>query len=196
MGITHMDLKPANVLLDDNWEPRLTGFGHSESEKFRLPHDETRETPCGMLSSSPELLSPEEDAYRPSFQSDVYAFAVFIYMCFTPKEDELEDGPFRNWQHFIVKVVAGSRLKRQSSIPDLYWDLIQVCWRPTPDERPTFTEIVQEMRATTVCAVPGTDIAEYQEYQARVCACGAKPLGTDAMLNRICEKILTGWPKI
>jgi serine/threonine-protein kinase len=192
--IAHRDLVPRNVLLDDNWEPRLAGFDYSESVELELPHSELEDAPCGVLSSSPELLLGEDVASRSSPLSDVYAFAVFMYMSFTPKETELEDGPVRTPQNLKRRIVRGARLKRQPGIPDKYWELIQKCWDPIPANRPTFTEIVRAMRASTDYAIEGTDVAKYQEYQARVCAGGAGPLATGQMLNHLCEKILAGWP--
>jgi serine/threonine protein kinase len=196
MGIAHRNLIPPNVLLDDNWEPRLTGFEDSESEEFRLPRYDDAPLPCGILSCGPELFSDKADDYRYSRQSDVYAFAVFMYMCFTPKQNELYDGPIRSPAHTRMRITRGFRLKRQQGIPDKYWELIEKCWHQDPGQRPTFTDIVRDMRATTDYTIERTDVTKYREYQTRVCAGGAKPLATDKILNQICEKIVAGLPKI
>jgi hypothetical protein len=50
---------------------------------------------------------------------------------------------------------------------DSFWDLIQRCLAATPAQRPSFSEIVEEMQRSEDLVFPGTDIEEYRAYQER-----------------------------
>ncbi len=75
-GVTHRDVKPANVLLDADGEPRLVDFG------IALVEGESRVTDTGALVGTPRYMAPEQ--VRPSLgpvgpPTDVHGFGQIAY---------------------------------------------------------------------------------------------------------------------
>jgi serine/threonine protein kinase len=73
-GIFHCDLKPANILLDQDYKPRLADFGQS-----RLSHEQT--PALGTLF----YMAPEQADFKsvPDARWDVYALGVLFYRMLT-----------------------------------------------------------------------------------------------------------------
>ena len=46
----------------------------------------------------------------------------------------------------MMKIGRGDRPARKENIPDVYWELIQQCWKQDPNDRLTFDEIVEILR--------------------------------------------------
>ncbi|MBN1991575.1 MAG: protein kinase [Anaerolineae bacterium] len=77
-GITHQDLKPANVLLTEQGQPVLADFGLS-----RIVDAERLDTP-GSVSGTPQYMSPEQCAGElGDMRSDVYSLGVMLYQLTT-----------------------------------------------------------------------------------------------------------------
>lgn len=95
--IMHCDVKPANVILFDGTDARLSDFGLARH---------ARKTVVASGSGTLGYMSPEQAMGRPSFRSDVFSAAMILYRMLT---GELPEWPFR-WP-----LPAHAKLRRKAS---------------------------------------------------------------------------------
>ena len=141
-NILHRDLRPSNILLDDSLYPKLADFGLCT--KHHNINTITFQSTCG-IKGKPTYLAPEiliSKEYSKS--SDVYSFGMVVYEIVT------YEIPFNNMTdavQIIDEVVTkGNRPEFKETVPDCYKNLIERCWSAEPNERPTFSEIIDELK--------------------------------------------------
>ncbi|MDA7864628.1 protein kinase [bacterium] len=96
-GVLHCDLKPANILLGDEDEPRLADFGQS-----RLSSDQT--PALGTLF----YMAPEQAdlSSTPDVRWDVYAMGAILYRILTGKAPHRDDS-------FVQQLDTAGSLKKR-----------------------------------------------------------------------------------
>jgi serine/threonine protein kinase len=99
-GVLHCDLKPANVLLDQDFKPRLADFGQS-----RLSHEQT--PALGTLF----YMAPEQAdlAAVPDARWDVYALGALLYCMLTGNP------PYRT-EGFVKQIEQAESLSERLAI--------------------------------------------------------------------------------
>ncbi len=117
-GVLHCDLKPGNVLLDQDKKPRLADFGQS-----RLSHELA--PALGTLF----FMAPEQADLRaaPDARWDVYALGALLYCMLTGNP------PFRD-EALIRKIESSDAIEDRL---DQYRKLIESAPRPTEHRRVT-----------------------------------------------------------
>ena len=138
-GILHCDLKPANILLDQEFEPRLCDFGQS-----RLSYEQ--DPALGTLF----YMAPEQADLRavPDARWDVYALGALMYhmACgHPPHKSEENERLIRNARKLDDRLAVYRRILCQSSKPVEHRKLpgmdkrlaevIERCLRVDPEKR-------------------------------------------------------------
>jgi serine/threonine protein kinase len=135
-------VKAGNVLLDAQWQPKLTDFGIS-----RLKAGQQGQNAVTSFSGTVAWMAPEmlrgEGSYTEAV--DVYAFAMLMFETFT------HDVPFANAH--MTKITLAVAIKGER--PQLWHavnrthgavqDLLVRCWAQDPQERPGAAQVALEL---------------------------------------------------
>jgi serine/threonine protein kinase len=148
--VIHRDVKSSNIMLDDEYNPKLGDFGLARL----VDHEKNAATT--MVAGTYGFIAPEAAGGKFTDKTDVYAFgAVALELCcgrraFDPNFENYED-------HVLLNIVWG-RLKEDNllSVADpllgqnfdadqmaIVLKLGLLCSHPDPGARPTMRQVVQ-----------------------------------------------------
>lgn len=160
--IIHRDLKPANIFLDDYLFPKIADFGLSKISNDPSKSVSNLKTTEGEIKGTPNYMAPEIwSSQNYSSASDVYAFSLIIYEIITNKK------PFEGYTIYRLLMDVsknGYRPEITDNIPECYQNLIKSCWSQSPEDRPSFEEIVNLLKNDPSFITDNINNDDYQSY--------------------------------
>ncbi|CAL1716289.1 unnamed protein product [Somion occarium] len=150
VGIIHGDLRAANVLLDEDYNVKLSDFGLAIIANDTGTQATTVDRTPNWLA--PELLLPDKfgsSSSRPTLAGDVYAFGCVAIELYTGKP------PFAGLSQFAVisKIMEGVPIPEptfynEEEMPSHLWSIVKRCLVQNYKKRPTSAEVAGHMVVT------------------------------------------------
>ncbi|XP_078055146.1 ankyrin repeat and protein kinase domain-containing protein 1 [Mustelus asterias] len=141
--LLHLDLKPGNVLVDENLHVKIADFGLSKWEDCLSSMEQVERS---VVRGTINYLPPELLNGPSGVKHDVYSFSIVVWEILTQQKSYAG----MNVMAVFVKVVAGERpclkLIPENSPHECAQmvDLMKRCWDQELERRPAFSEIVME----------------------------------------------------
>jgi len=89
LGVVHRDLKPQNIMVDEDGNVRIMDFGIARSLRGKGI------TGAGVMIGTPEYMSPEQvEGKEVDQRSDIYSFGIILYEMLTGRVPFEGDTPF------------------------------------------------------------------------------------------------------
>ena len=125
-GIVHRDVKPANILVTDDQQMRITDFGIARAA------DAVTLTRSGEVLGTPQYISPEQAEGLPATPaSDVYSLGAVAFECLAGHRPFQAETP-------VATAVAHLRAPvpdLPESVPPALADVVRRALAKSPDER-------------------------------------------------------------
>lgn len=106
LGILHLDLKPANVLIDEHGEPQVADFGLAK----RL--DESLASDSDEVSGTPSYMAPEQATARSQrigVATDIYGLGAILYELLSGRPPFLGATPRQTLEQVVAAQPAALR---------------------------------------------------------------------------------------
>ena len=140
-GVIHRDIKPHNILLDENGHARVTDFGVARAL------DTTRATRTGFFLGTALYSSPEQlQGHKVTPNSDVYSFGATLYQAATGEPPFTGQTPLEIASQHVSRTPTPPRGRGADVSKDLE-SLILTCLAKEPDDRPTAEEARSRLEA-------------------------------------------------
>jgi PAS domain S-box-containing protein len=132
-GLVHKDVKPANCLVDDAGNVRLTGFGIAS----RVPRERQSPTPPEVIAGTLAYMAPEQTGRMNrsiDARSDLYSLGVTLYEMVTGVLPFTASDPME-WVHCHIARQPMSPCERVSGIPHSIAAIILKLLAKTAEDR-------------------------------------------------------------
>jgi hypothetical protein len=134
-GLIHRDVKPGNILLDDEEHAALTDFGVAREVGSRGNPDPLTLAGAGLTAGTPQYMAPEQLREADlDGRADLYALGVVLYEMLTGRTPHLGDSQFE-----IGAAVLGGQIIPPSAlnvdIPRAVEDVLMRALSLAPEDR-------------------------------------------------------------
>ncbi|MEO7714322.1 MAG: serine/threonine-protein kinase [Gemmatimonadaceae bacterium] len=129
-GIVHRDVKPDNIMLDEDNRCVITDFGIARSAA------ESKLTATGMSIGTPRYMSPEQARAREvDGRGDLYSLGIVGYECLVGHVPFDGSDPFAILMHHVQSPVPRPPLDHESVETRRVYDVIERMLAKEPDDR-------------------------------------------------------------
>lgn len=143
LGLLHLDLKPANVLIDARNEPLVADFGLARHM------DDKGGVDAQEVSGTPSFMAPEQiliKQYRLTAATDIYALGAILYRCLTGVSPHGDGNP----DTILRRATAGRIRPLQELAPKTPRDIAAIamkCLELEPTDRyPNVAQLADDLR--------------------------------------------------
>ncbi|XP_023515854.1 serine/threonine-protein kinase EDR1-like [Cucurbita pepo subsp. pepo] len=143
--IVHRDLKSPNLLVDKNWNVKVSDFGLS-----RLKHNTFLSSKS--TGGTPEWMAPEVLRNEPSNEKcDVYSFGIILWELATLRLPWSGMNPMQ-----VVGAVGfqNRRLEIPKEVDTTVARIIWECWQTDPNLRPSFAQLANILKPLQRLVMP------------------------------------------
>jgi serine/threonine protein kinase/Tfp pilus assembly protein PilF len=129
LGVVHRDLKPQNIMVDEEGNARIMDFGIARSLKAKGITDK------GLIIGTPEYMSPEQvEGKGIEHRSDIYSLGIILYEMVTGRVPFEGDTPLSIAMKHKSEIPKDPR-ELNAQIPDDLSLLILKCMEKKNEER-------------------------------------------------------------
>jgi serine/threonine protein kinase len=145
----HRDIKPANLLLDERGHCRIGDLGSCEymESGSRISFDAAT-----SFYQAPELWHKGQYTNK----IDVFSFALVLY--------EILVGDYGNSKTNLVALARGARAELPAEMRPEMKSMISRCWAQDPDDRPSFADVLEELKQIEFKILSGVDGSAVGEF--------------------------------
>ena len=145
-GVLHRDLKPGNVVLTPDGQPKILDFGLAVL--LSGGKDAARMTQPGMIVGSLPYMAPEQlFGEADDARTDLYALGAMLFEMATGQRPFVKDRP-ESLMFAIINTAAPPARSLRPELPDALDNVISECLRKQATQRPASAALVsQTLRA-------------------------------------------------
>jgi len=150
--LLHLDLKPANILLMEDYTVKIADFGISRLQRSveKNQNEVKKEQNVTGIGGTPLYMPPEMFDLSPNITSkcDVYAYGIILWEIIEQKVPY--EGKFNSVVALTMAITKGTRPTLPDKLSPTLKKLITDCWSPSPAARPEFKQILEPSQETFV----------------------------------------------